>query len=151
MDAVVRALAIYALLIVVFRIAGQRAIAQITTFDFVLLLVIGEATQQALLGDDFSITHAAIVIVTLVGLDIVLGEAKTRWRGLRTLLDGGPVILVEDGRPIAHRMRRARVDASDILSAARVKHGLRRMEDVRYAVLEASGDIAIIPRDGAGG
>lgn len=148
MDAVLRALAIYAVLMVVFRLAGQRAIAQITTFDFVLLLVIGEATQQALLGEDFSLTHAVIVIVTLVGIDILLAHVKWRWDGLGKLLDGTPVILVDDGRPLAERMRRARVDEANILSAARLKHGLERMEDVRYAVLETSGEISIVPKPG---
>ena len=77
MDSVFRALAIYAVLLLIFRISGKRSLSQITTFDFVLLLVIGEATQQALLGDDFSLTNAFIVIVTLVGVDIGLSLLET--------------------------------------------------------------------------
>lgn len=78
MDSVLRALAIYLFLMVIFRISGKRSLAQITTFDFVLLLVIGEATQQALLGDDFSLTNAALVIATLLGLDTGLSLLQQR-------------------------------------------------------------------------
>ncbi len=79
MDAVLRAGAIYLVLLLIFRITGKRSLAQITTFDFVLLLVIGEATQQALLGNDFSITNAVIVIVTLLGLDLGLSLVQSRF------------------------------------------------------------------------
>lgn len=147
MDSVLRALAIYVLLLVIFRIAGKRSLAQITTFDFVLLLVIGEATQQALLGDDFSVTNAALVIVTLVGLDIGLSLLQGRFTALGPWLDDVPLVLVEDGRMLTTRMRKARVSESDIMQAARETQGLERMEQVKYAVLERSGGISIIPRE----
>jgi uncharacterized membrane protein YcaP (DUF421 family) len=146
MDAVLRAAGLYVILLVLFRIAGQRSIAQITTFDFVLLLVIGEATQQALLGEDFSITHAFLVIVTLIGIDILLSLVKQRSKRLEKLLDGTPIILVDDGEVLEDRLRRARVDTSDIMSAARAAHGLERLDQVRYAVLETGGNISIIPK-----
>jgi uncharacterized membrane protein YcaP (DUF421 family) len=148
MDAVLRAVAIYVALLVVFRIAGQRSIAQITTFDFVLLLVIGEATQQALLGEDFSVTNSLIVIVTLVGIDILLSYAKLKWTAIEKVLDGTPVILVDDGKVLAERLKRTRVDVDDIMSAARIKHGVQRLDEVRYAVLETTGEISIVPKRG---
>ena len=147
MDSVVRALAIYAVLLLIFRIAGKRSLAQITTFDFVLLLVIGEATQQALLGDDFSVTNAALVIVTLVGVDIGLSLLQGRFVWLGRWLDDVPLVLVEDGRMLTPRMEKSRVSESDILQAAREKQGLERMEQIKYAVLERSGGISIIPRE----
>ena len=149
MDSVIRALTIYVFLLVVFRIAGARAIAKITTFDFVLLLVIGEATQNALIGDDFSATTAFLVIVTLVGADILLSMLKRRSKLADMLLDGAPVIVVADGKPLADRMAKERVDESDILAAARELHGLERMDDVKYAVLERNGGLSIVPRRGA--
>ena len=69
MDPVLRALAVYVVLLVIFRLAGKRSMARITTFDLLLLLVVSEATQQALLGDDFSLTNAALVILTLVAVE----------------------------------------------------------------------------------
>ncbi len=148
MDSVLRALAIYIILLVVFRIAGKRSLSQITTFDFVLLLVIGEATQQALLGEDFSITNAFVVIITLFVLDIGLSLLKRRSRPLEKWLDSGPLIIVEDGKPIQERLRKSRVDESDILEAAREMQGLERIEQIKYAVLERSGKISIIPNPG---
>ena len=147
MDSVLRGLAIYLFLLLVFRIAGKRSLAQITTFDFVLLLIVGEATQQALLGDDFSLTTAFVVILTLIGVDICFSVLKQRSRGIDKLLDGVPLIIVENGEPLKERMDKSRVDESDVLEAARRLRGLERMEQVKYAVLERDGAISIIPRD----
>ncbi len=97
MDSVLRAAAIYLVVLVVFRLAGRRTLSELTTFDFVLLLIIGEATQQALLGDDFSIVNAMVVIVSLVVFDISLSLLKNKSRWLSKLIDGEPMIIVEHG------------------------------------------------------
>ncbi|HET6380027.1 MAG TPA: YetF domain-containing protein [candidate division Zixibacteria bacterium] len=146
MDSVLRAVAIYAVLLVVFRIAGKRALSQITTFDFVLILVIGEATQQALLGSDFSLTNAALVIVTLVGLDIGLSLLTSKLPGLKPWVEDVPLVIVEDGRMLKDRMAKSRVDEADILEEARRLQGLERLEQIKYAVLERNGGISIIPK-----
>jgi uncharacterized membrane protein YcaP (DUF421 family) len=138
--------AIYVVLLLVFRLAGKRSLAQITTFDFVLLLVIGEATQQALLGDDFSLTTAVIVIVTLVLIDIGLSLAKQRSSLLDKLIDDVPLIILEDGHPIQDRMKRSRIDEGDILMSARELQGLERLDQIKFAVLERNGTISIIPK-----
>lgn len=80
MDSVLRAAAIYLVLMIVFKIAGRRSLAELTTFDLVLLMVIGEATQQALLGDDFLLTNVVLVIVTLIAIDIGFSLVKPRSR-----------------------------------------------------------------------
>ena len=146
MDAVLRGAAIYLLLLLVFRISGQRSLSSITTFDFVLLLIIGEATQQALLAEDFSVTNAMIVIATLVGLDVVLSTLKQRSKTVERWLEGLPLILVKDGKLLRERMDKVRVDESDIMSAARELHGLERLDQIKYAVLERSGSVSIIPK-----
>lgn len=147
MDSVLRAAAIYLTVLIVFRIAGRRTLSDITTFDFVLLLIIGEATQQALLGDDFSVTNAILVIVSLVALDVGLSLVKSRSRRLAKLLDGEPMILVEHGQLLHRRAAKARVDESDILEAARNAQGIERLEQIRFAIFERDGKISIIPRD----
>jgi uncharacterized membrane protein YcaP (DUF421 family) len=146
MDAVLRGAAIYLLLLVIFRISGQRSLSSITTFDFVLLLIIGEATQQALLGEDFSFTHAMIVIVTLVGLDILLSLIKQRSPTVERWIDGLPLIVVKDGRVLHERLDKVRVDEADVMTAARELHGLERLDQIKYAVLERSGSVSIIPK-----
>jgi uncharacterized membrane protein YcaP (DUF421 family) len=151
MDAVLRALAVYLFLLVVFRVSGKRTLAQITTFDLVLILIIAETTQQALLGEDFSVTNALLLIATLVGFDVALSLLKQRYPRLDNAIEGQPLILVEHGRPLTERMDKERVDASDILEAARRLRGLERMEQIKYAVLERDGEITIVPEAGAQG
>jgi uncharacterized membrane protein YcaP (DUF421 family) len=144
-EPVIRALAIYALLMIVFRIAGKRTLAQITTFDFILLLIVSEATQNALIGNNYSLTNAALVIVTLVGTEISLSVLKDKWPRLDKWIEGLPLVIVDHGQPIKEHMDKARVDESDILTAARELQGLERMDQIKYAVLERNGAISIIP------
>lgn len=146
MDAVIRALALYVLLLVLFRLTGRRTLAEATTFDFVLLLIVGKATQQALLGEDFSLTNAAIVVTTLIAADIGLSLVATRSPLLQKLAEDTPVILVNDGRLLEDRLKKSRVSEDDILEAARELQGLANLEQVRYAVLERSGGITIVPK-----
>lgn len=148
MDAVLRAGAIYAFLLVVFRIAGRRTLAQMTNFDFILLLIISEATQNAMIGNDYSVTNGFLVILTLVTLDIMFSLWKQRSAQVERWLDGLPMALVKDGQLLRDRMMRARVDEHDILTAARERQGLERMDEIKHAVLEVSGGISIIPKSG---
>lgn len=145
MDIVLRSVVVYGVLLVLLRISGRRTLAEITAFDFVLLLIIGEATQQALLGEDFSVTNAVIAIVTLLLLDIVLSLAKQRFARFDKILAGMPTVIVENGRCLTARMARARVSEEDVLEAARRLQGIERIEQIKYAVLEISGGISIIP------
>lgn len=146
MDAVLRTATIYLFLLVLFRLAGKRTLGEVTPFEFVLLLIIGEATQQGLLGDDFSVTNALLVVTTFIVIDIALGLFKQRSHWLERAVEGTPVVVFADGEPIRDRMNRARIDEADILEAARVKQGLESLEQVKFAVLERSGGISIIPR-----
>ncbi|CAI4032806.1 hypothetical protein DNFV4_03236 [Nitrospira tepida] len=145
MDAIIRALVVYVVLLIVFRLAGRRTLSDMTSFDFVLLLIISEATQNAMLGNDYSITNGILVIITLVGLDILLTNWKHRSAFIERWLDGLPMVIVEHGRPLKTLMDRARLDEEDILAAARKSQGLERMEQIKYAVLEVGGGISIIP------
>lgn len=149
MDAVLRALAIYAVLMLVFRVTGKRSLSQITTFDFVLLLIISEATQQALLGEDFSIMMAVLVITTLIVADLALSLVKEWFPGLAPWVDDVPLVLVDNGKPIERHLKQSRVDQDDVLEAAREKQGLERMDQIKYAVLERTGSISIIPKEAA--
>jgi uncharacterized membrane protein YcaP (DUF421 family) len=146
MDSIVRGVAAYLFLLLVFRIAGKRALAQITTFDFVLLLIVSEATQNALIGNNYSMTNSFLVIITLVGIDIGLSLLKRRLPALEKVIDSVPLVIVEEGRPLKDRMVKARVDEEDVLMSARELHGLERMDQVKYAVLERNGGISIIPK-----
>jgi uncharacterized membrane protein YcaP (DUF421 family) len=149
MDAVLRALFIYLILMLVFRATGKRSMAQLTTFDFVLLLIIGEATQQALLGEDFSLTNASIVIVTLIVVDVAIARLARRSARLKRIVESLPVVLLRDGRMQTPQMEAQGIEAETIRERARVEHGLGSLAQVEHAVLEASGQISIIPRSEA--
>ena len=146
MDSVIRAALVYGFLLVLFRVAGKRTLSEMTTFDFILLLVVSEATQQALIGDDNSIVNSFVVILTLVGLDIALSIIKQRSETVEKWIEGAPVVIVENGVPLVERMNKARVDVEDVLTAARMSQGLERLDQIKYAVLERSGGISIIPK-----
>jgi uncharacterized membrane protein YcaP (DUF421 family) len=145
MDSVLRAAVMYLVLMILFKIAGRRSLADLNTFDFVLLLIIGEATQQALLGDDFSITNSVLIIATLIAIDVGFSQVKQRSKRIALLLDGGPTVIVENGEPLHRRMKKARVTEADIMEAARSNQGIARMCDIRYAIIERNGTISIIP------
>jgi uncharacterized membrane protein YcaP (DUF421 family) len=146
METVLRAAAIYVVLLLIFRIAGRRTLSEMTTFDFVLLLIISEATQNALIGEDFSVTNAILAVLTLIGLDIASSLLKRRFPRFGKVIDGVPTILVENGRPLPDRLYRARLSEDDVLEAARHLHGVERMDQIKYAVLEVSGGISVVPK-----
>lgn len=146
MDSVVRAVSVYVFLLVLFRLAGKRALAQITTFDLILLLIMSESIQNALVASDASLTNAAVVVITLLGMDLGLAVLTRKISWLDKLVDDVPLVLVVEGRPLMERLRQARVSESDILDAARQSRGIEEMAQIRYAILERTGGISIIPR-----
>jgi uncharacterized membrane protein YcaP (DUF421 family) len=151
MESVAKACVIYILLVVLIRLSGRRTVAQMTSFDLILLLIIGSATNRALLGEDFSIINAFIVVCTLIVLDILMSLAKREFAGFAKIIDGVPMIVVEHGRPLRDRLYKARIDEEEVLVAARKHHGLERMNEIKFAILEADGNISIIPdREAAG-
>lgn len=141
-----RAAAVYLFVLILIRLTGKRSLAQLSTFDFVLLLIVAEATQQALLGDDFSVTNACVIILTLVALDRLLDAAAVRFDGFDRWVNGAPLVLIEDGHVHHDRMRRVRVAEEDIMESARQAQGLERLDQVKHAVLERTGGISIVPR-----
>jgi uncharacterized membrane protein YcaP (DUF421 family) len=145
METVIRGAAIYLFLLVIIRASGRRTLAEATPFDFILLLIIAETTQQALLGDDFSITNALVLIVTLVVIDIGLSYVK-RWFSVASrLVEGTPTVLIHEGKVDERALKRSRVDIQDVLTAARTRQGLESLDEIKHAVLETDSGISIIP------
>lgn len=146
MDSIIRGLAVYGFLLVVFRLAGKRTLSQATGFDLVLLLIISETTQEAMVDDDHSMTNGILLILTLLGSSVFLAALKQFFPKVEQILDGEPLIIIDNGKPLKDRMDKARVDEADIISAARLIHGLERLEQIKYAILERNGEISIIPK-----
>jgi uncharacterized membrane protein YcaP (DUF421 family) len=151
MNPVVRGLAVYLFVFVVFRILGKRSLAEVTTFDFVLLLIISEATTDALIGEDYSLTGCFVMVCTLVGTDFIFSKLKEKSKWFGVLADGAPLIIVDQGKPMKRRMEKSKVDEEDVMEAARMTHGIERMDQIKYAVLERDGSISIIPKNGIAG
>ena len=149
MSSILRAATVYIVLLVIFRVAGKRTLNDMTTFDLVLVLIISEAVQQAMVDTDNSMTNAFLLVVTLVGIDIMLSVLKHRFPSFGRALDGRPVVLVSDGQLLEHVAAKERVERDDVLSAARCLHGIEHMEQIKHAVLEAGGKISVIPREPA--
>ena len=147
METVIRGAVVFIVLLVIIRLSGRRTLAQMTAFDLVLVLIVAETTQQALLGDDFSIANAVILIITLFTLDILMSYLKEHSPRAEKLLDGVPTVLISLGKPDARALKRARVDIEDVLESARSKHGVERLDQIKFAVHERGGDISIIPME----
>lgn len=146
MDSVSRAVVVYVVLLLIFRIAGSRTLAQITTFDFVLTLIISEAVQQAMLDDDTSMVNGFLVVITLVAMNVLLSIAKQRWPRFDKLIEGTPIMLVERGRVRQECMDSERVDEEDVLEAGRELQGLTSLDQIDYAVLEKNGHVTVVPK-----
>ena len=146
MESVIRGMLVYLFLLFVFRIAGKRTLSEASTFDLVMLLIISETTQQAMVDNDHSMTNAAILILTLVGSSLLMSVIKQWSPTVDRWMDGVPIIVVKDGQLLRVPMNRERVDENDILEAAREMQGLESIADIKYAVLERGGQITIVPK-----
>lgn len=147
MDAVIRGIAIYFTLLIIIRLSGRRTLAQMTPFDLVIVLVISETTQQAMLGDDYSITNSVLLILTLFTTDIALSYLKRWSRRTAKLIDGVPTILVTNGIYDEANLKGSRLQREDVMEAARTQQGIESVKDIRFAILEVSGNISIIPNE----
>lgn len=145
MNPVIRGIIVYVFLLLILRIMGKRSLSETTTFDLVVLLIISEVTQQAMIGRDESLTGAVILITTLMAMDLLFTLLKKPFKLFEKAVEGTPLIIVDRGKPLKQRMDKTKVDEKDVLQAARSKLGLEKMEQVKYAVLEKDGTISVIP------
>lgn len=146
MDSVLRGLVIYFFLLIVFRMSGRRTLSNATTFDLVLLLIISEVTQQAMVDDDHSITNAVLLILTLVMTSLGLSQLKQHFPRFKYLLEGSSVMIVRNGKLLKNRMDELRVDEDEVLEAARAAHGLESLDQIKYAFVEPNGEITLVPQ-----
>jgi uncharacterized membrane protein YcaP (DUF421 family) len=145
MDLVLRAIVLFAAVYLLLRVIGRRELAQLEPFDFILLIVLGDAIQQGLTQDDYSVSGAIIVIFSIAVIQVGVGYAAYRSRRVRTIIEGEPVVLVEDGRLIEKNLRRARIAPDELAEEARQSQ-VPSLDEVAWAVLETSGRVSIIPK-----
>lgn len=145
MDLVLRAVALYAFVFVLMRKVGRRELSRLAPFDLVLLIVLGDAIQQGLTQDDYSVTGAIIVVSTIALLQIATSYLSFRFPLVERLFEGEPIVLVQDGEPIKRNLRRERMTAGDIAEEARMQQ-IESLSEVKWAVLEPNGQISFIRR-----
>jgi uncharacterized membrane protein YcaP (DUF421 family) len=143
MDLVLRAIVIYVLIFVVTRVMGRRELSSLAPFDLILLIILGDAIQQGLTQDDYSVTGAVIVVVTLMVLQISTSYVSFRSPRARAVLEGNPIVLVEDGAFIERNLRRERITHEEIAEEARQQQ-IDSVDKIKWAILESSGKISFI-------
>jgi uncharacterized membrane protein YcaP (DUF421 family) len=143
-DLVARTVIVFFFIFVVTRAVGRRELGSMEPFDLILLIVIGDLVQQGVTQSDYSMTGSIVVVATLALLTVVMSYLSFRFRGLRPILEGEPLVLVEDGRPIERNLKRERITVEELQAAARQQQ-LTSLDDVHLAVLETSGRISFIP------
>lgn len=146
MDSVIRGVVMFFFLQLIFRISGKRTLAEATNFDLIVLLIISETTQQAMVDSDHSMINGFLLVLTLVGISIGLSLLKQKFPVLDKWLEGGPLVIVDNGKIFKDRMDKVRVSEDDVLEAGRALHGLERMDQIKRAVVERGGSISIIPK-----
>jgi uncharacterized membrane protein YcaP (DUF421 family) len=142
-----RTAAIYLVALIGLRLAGKREIGQMTVFDLVVLLLIANAVQNAMVGPDTSLTGGVLAAVVLLALNAIVARLRLRWPRLRRMIEGSPTLLVLHGEVLADHLRHEGLD-QETLEAALREHGVAEVRDVEMAVLEIDGSISVVPAGG---
>jgi uncharacterized membrane protein YcaP (DUF421 family) len=145
MDLVLRAVVVFFFIYLVTRIIGRRELSSLEPFDLILLVVIGDLVQQGVTQSDESITGTLTVITTFSVLTVLVAYVSFKIRRFRLVLDGEPIVLVEDGRVIERNLRRERLTVEELAAEARLQQ-VASIDDIQWAVLETGGQISVIPK-----
>jgi uncharacterized membrane protein YcaP (DUF421 family) len=145
MDIVLRTSAVFAVLLVLTRVIGRRELSSLQPFDLILLIILGDAVQQGLTQDDYSLTGAFLVVFTFAVLQVFVSWVGYKFPGTRPVLEGEPIIVVEDGKVIERNLKRERLTEEEIAEEARCS-GIAHLAQVRWAVLETNGKISFIEK-----
>jgi uncharacterized membrane protein YcaP (DUF421 family) len=145
MDLVLRAGVVFAFLLVLTRVIGRRELSSLQPFDLILLIIVGDALQQSLTQDDYSVTGGLLVVGTFAVLQVFVSYVSYRFPRTRAVLEGEPLIVIQDGKPIDRNLRRQRLTLAELREAAR-REKIASLDEVQWAVLETSGEISFIPK-----
>jgi uncharacterized membrane protein YcaP (DUF421 family) len=145
-EVVLRTAIVYLFLVVALRLSGKRQVGQMSVLELVVILVISDAVQNSMVGDNTTLWGGIVAVVTLITADFALKFLSQRSKPVRTAIEGEPRLLVRDGRLLRHAIEQEGLEDEEVRAAVR-SHGIARVEDVRVAVLETDGSISVIPRD----
>jgi uncharacterized membrane protein YcaP (DUF421 family) len=145
MDIALRSIALYAFIVFVMRVIGRRELSSMTPFDLVLLIILGDAVQQGLTQDDYSVTGAVIAVSAIATLQVATSYLSFRSQRARTILEGDPIVLVERGEIIEKNLKRERMTSDEIAEEMRQQQ-IESLDDVKWGILESNGSISFIKR-----
>jgi uncharacterized membrane protein YcaP (DUF421 family) len=149
-DVALRTAIVYLFLLVAIRVSGKREVGQMSVLELIVVLVISDAVQNSMVGDNTSIWGGLVAVVILLGLDFMIRELSRRSRRLRVAVEGEPRLLVRHGQVLQRALQEEGLDTDELKSAVRA-HGLARIDDVDQAVLETDGTISVIARGASDG
>jgi uncharacterized membrane protein YcaP (DUF421 family) len=148
MDIVFRAVALFVFIWFVTRAVGRRELSTLEPFDLILLIVLGDLIQQGVTQNDFSVTGAMLAAGTMAAMTVLFSYLSFRFERVQPILEGDPVIVVEHGKPHDRNLRRNRITLEELAAQARLQQ-IAHISDIEWAVLETSGQISFIPKQGS--
>jgi uncharacterized membrane protein YcaP (DUF421 family) len=145
MDIVLRAVFLYVFIVFVMRVIGRRELSSMTPFDLILLIVLGDAVQQGLTQDDYSVTGAVLAVATIATLQVLTSYLSFRFAPARRLLEGDPLVVVERGKLVDHNLKRERMTEDEVAEEMRQQQ-IGSLGEVEWAILESNGQISFIKK-----
>jgi uncharacterized membrane protein YcaP (DUF421 family) len=146
MDIVLRALFAFVFVLFLTRVIGRRELSQLEPFDLIMLVMIGDLVQQGVTQNDFSITGLALAGGTIAALTVFTSYVGWRFPRVRPILDGEPLIIVEDGKLILKNLKRERITPGEVAEAARLQAQIESFDEIKWAVVETNGQISFIKK-----
>jgi uncharacterized membrane protein YcaP (DUF421 family) len=145
MDIALRAIVLYCFIVFVMRVTGRRELSALSPVDFVLLIVVGDAIQQGLTQDDYSVTGALIAVSTLAAMQVLSSYLGFKSSRARKVLEGEPIVIIQDGNVITKNVERERMTVDELCESMRLKQ-IASIADVEWAILETNGDISFVEK-----
>jgi uncharacterized membrane protein YcaP (DUF421 family) len=145
MDIVFRAVFLYLFVLFLMRVIGRRELSSLSAVDLVLLIVLGDAIQQGLTQDDYSVTGAVIAISTIAVLQVLVSYVSFRSRRVRKVLEGHPIVVIQDGKLLEQNLRRQRMTPDELAEEMRIQQ-IANFEDVQWGILESNGSVSFVKK-----
>jgi uncharacterized membrane protein YcaP (DUF421 family) len=146
MDIALRAIVLYLFIVLVMRIIGRRELSSMSPFDLILLIIVGDAVQQGLTQDDYSLTGALIAVSTIATMQVLTSYITFRSERARKLLEGLPIVLVERGKLVDENLKRERMTPDEVAEEMRAQQ-VGSLDEVEWAILEANGSVSFIKKN----
>jgi uncharacterized membrane protein YcaP (DUF421 family) len=143
MDIALRGIVLYAFIVLVMRVIGRRELSSMTPFDLVLVIILGDAVQQGLTQDDYSVTGAIIAVSTIASLQVLTSYLSFRSKRVRKVLEGLPIVLVDHGKIVERNLNRERMTEDEVAEEMRQQQ-IASLDEVQWAILESNGSISFI-------